>query len=63
MNKKLHIEMLRIIAVVMVVLNHSDLYYTYYTYYTVVPEAVFAACRSDIRNICMLGLYLLYFAV
>ena len=31
MNKKLHIEMLRIIAVVMVVLNHSDLYYTYYT--------------------------------
>lgn len=55
--------MLRIIAVVMVVLNHSDLYYTYYTYYTVVPEAVFAACRSDIRNICMLGLYLLYFAV
>lgn len=31
MNRKLHIEMLRIIAVVMVVLNHSDLYYTYYT--------------------------------
>lgn len=31
MNKKLHIEMLRIIAVVMVVLNHSDLYYTYFT--------------------------------
>lgn len=30
-GKKLHIEMLRIIAVVMVVLNHSDLYYTYYT--------------------------------
>lgn len=30
-SKKLHIEMLRIIAVVMVVLNHSDLYYTYYT--------------------------------
>ena len=60
MNKKLHIETLRIIAVVMVVLNHSDLYYTYYT---VVPEAVFAACRSDIRNICMLCLYLLYFSV
>ena len=31
MNRKLHIEMLRIMAVVMVVLNHSDLYYTYYT--------------------------------
>ena len=28
-----------------------------------VPEAVFAAGRSDIRNICMLCLYLLYFAV
>ena len=29
----------------------------------VVPEAVFAAGRADIRNICMLCLYLLYFAV
>ena len=28
-----------------------------------IPEAVFAAGRSDIRNICMLCLYLLYFAV
>lgn len=29
-NKKLHIEGIRIIAIVMVVLNHSDLFYTYY---------------------------------
>lgn len=30
-NKKLHIEWIRIIAIVLVVLNHSDLFYTYYT--------------------------------
>lgn len=30
-NKKLHIELIRIIAIVMVALNHSDLFYTYYS--------------------------------
>ena len=30
-NKKLHLELLRIIAIIMVVLNHSDLFYTFYT--------------------------------
>ena len=29
--KKLHIEWVRIIAIIMVVLNHSDLFYTFYT--------------------------------
>lgn len=29
--KKLHIEWIRIIAIIMVVLNHSDLFYTFYT--------------------------------
>lgn len=30
LNKKTHIEILRIIAIILVVLNHSDLYYTFY---------------------------------
>ena len=30
-HKKLHIEWIRIIAIIMVVLNHSDLFYTHYT--------------------------------
>lgn len=29
--KKLHIEWIRVIAIIMVVLNHSDLFYTFYT--------------------------------
>ena len=32
MNKKLHMEMIRIIAIILVVYNHSDMYYTYYTH-------------------------------
>ena len=31
MTKKIHIEWIRIIAIVLVVVNHSDLYYTFYT--------------------------------
>lgn len=30
-NKKLHIEALRIVAIILVLLNHSDLFYTFYT--------------------------------
>lgn len=30
-DKKVHLELLRIIAIVLVFLNHSDLYYTFYT--------------------------------
>lgn len=30
-NKKTHIEILRTVAIILVLLNHSDLYYTFYT--------------------------------
>lgn len=31
LNKKTHIEILRTVAIILVLLNHSDLYYTFYT--------------------------------